>query len=338
MKDLQKIITAALTAGILLCLCSCGKPAEQTQITVQTEPSAEVTTVQTTATEALAPIIQQREPEVFDEPAINAENAANFRDLLADLVYAYEYPSENDDETIQEDLDAIQQISELDHELACSIVDNWRSVFLDADYPLYYYQGEDNAPELEGSGIQNSSSHAIVILGYELSNGLMQDELIGRLNAAASLADAYPETLIVCSGGVTGVNNTQGNTEAGLMRDYLIDECGIDPSRIFVDERALTTADNATNTFAMLRANDVHSITIVTSSYHMRWGQAVYNVVASLYQSRIDYHIESVANYCYDTEPSLYYYSRGDRFAAHQIGEILSLPEQYLQELPSVFN
>jgi hypothetical protein len=88
----------------------------------------------------------------------------------------------------------------------------------------------------------------------------------------------------------------------------------------------------------MLRENDVHSITIVTSGYHVKWGQAVYNVVAALYSSRVDYDIVSISNYCYDTEPEYEIYRLGDRFAAHQIGEILGLSESALQSIPSVFN
>ena len=332
----NKIIATILTAGVILSLSACSNPVTETSAA---ETQATSTQVQETAgtTEALAPVIQQREPEVFDEPAIDAANHGNFITLLGDLVWAYETPADTDDETIDQDLAAIREVSEADYELATLITDNWRQVFLDPSYTLYYYQGEDNAPEVAGAGIPNSASHAIVILGYELSNGAMQDELVGRLETAASLAHAYPETIIVCSGGVTGPNNTAGNTEAGLMRDYLVEECGIDAARIFTDERALTTADNAANTFAMLRANDVHSITIVTSSYHMRWGQAVYNVVAALYESRIDYNIESIANYCYDTEPAYDYYARGDRFAARQIAELLGISESSIQSLPSVF-
>lgn len=340
---IRKVITILAASLFVLPLYSCANPEETATSSAEMSSTETVETLiestqETTSAEVLAPVIQPREPDVFDQPAISDENALNFASLLEDLVWAYESPTGESAASIDSDLTAIQSVSELDYELATSIVDNWNEVFLDPDYQIYYYQGSDMAPEVAGAGITNSSSHAIVILGYELQNGQMQDELIGRLDAAASLADAYPDTLIFCSGGATGANNSAGNTEAGLMRDYLIDECGIDPARVIVDERAMTTAENALNTFAMMRDNGVHSMTIVTSSYHIRWGQAVYNVVASLYCSRIDYNIESVANYCYDTEPSVYVYSRGDRFAAHQIGEILDLSSELLNSLPSVYN
>lgn len=276
-------------------------------------------------------------PFTLRERSITEENDENFITLLTDLVYAYEYPADTDEAQIADDLQAIKEISEADYELALSIADNWKEVFLDPGYTLYMYQGEDGAPELKEAGITNTKKHAIVILGYELYNGQMQDELVGRLTAAASLANAYPETIIVCSGGVTGPNNTEGNTEAGLMQDYLIEQCGIDPDRIFIDARALTTADNAVNTFEIIGQQGVESVTIVTSSYHMRWGQAVYHTVAELMYIDSGYQVRSIANYCYDVEPSVEVYKAGDRFAAYQIGEIIGLSKDQVGRLPSFY-
>lgn len=334
--NFKKIAAVTMAAGLMLTCCACTDTTEETFLTEQTETIYE--SVPTQTFEPLAPVIQPREPGLFDEPAIDPDNADNFSHLLSVLVYAYESPDEETDAAIDGVLADIENVSQADGELARRIFDNWYNVFIDPDYTLNLYQGVDNAPELEGSGIPDRPSHAIVILGYELSNGAMQNELVGRLDAAASLAHAYPQTLIVCSGGATGPNNTEGNTEAGLMRDYLVEQCGIDSSRVLTDDRAMTTADNALNTFAMLRDHDVHSFTIVTSSYYMRWGQAVYNVVAALYSSRLGYDIESISNYCYDTEPAYDYYARGDRFAARQIGEIISLPQELIDSLPSVYN
>ena len=333
----KQIIASILAAGVILSSAACGKPSEETSAPAERTAAATESSQITETEEPLVPIIQPREPSLFDEPAIDPGNAQNISHLMTVLVNAYESPNEETDAAIDEALSNIQAISEADYELALNIMNNWCEVYLDPGYTLNMYLGEDNAPELASSGIPDSASHAIVILGYELSNGQMQDELVGRLEAAASLAHAYPQTFIVVSGGATGPNNTQGNTEAGLMRDYLVETCGIDPARILADERALTTADNALNTFAMLRENDVHSITIVTSSYHMRWGQVDYNVVAALYANRLGYDIESISNYCYDTEPAYDYYARGDRFAARQICEILGVPTEYINEIPSPF-
>ena len=122
------------------------------------------------------------------------------------------------------------------------------------------------------------------------------------------------------------------------MQDYLIEECGINPDRIFIDARALTTADNAVNTFEIIGQQGVESVTIVTSSYHMRWGQAVYHTVAELMYIDSGYQVSSIANYCYDVAPSVEVYKAGDRFAAYQIGEIIGLSKDQVSRLPSFFD
>lgn len=348
----RKLTALALITAVMLSVSSCGnagknessyaETAENTTVVTapatETEAPAATSPTATESTAATATETKEYIPFTLRDRSISEENDDNFITLLTDLVYAYESPDASDSENIAADLEAIREVSETDYVLALSIADNWQEVFLDPGYGLYMYQGEDCAPELKNSGITNSDKHAIVILGYELYNGEMQAELAGRLDAAASLANAYPETLIVCSGGVTGPNNTQGNTEAGLMRDYLVDQCGIDPDRIFIDERALTTADNAVNSFEIIGRQGVDSITIVTSSYHMRWGQAVYHTVAQLMYMDSGYKITSIANYCYDVEPSVYVYRAGDRFAAYQIGEIIGLSREQVEKLPSFYD
>ena len=204
-------------------------------------------------------------------------------------------------------------------------------------YPLYLYQGDPMAPELADAGIPDSSDHAIVVLGYELLDGEMQTELVGRCETAAAVARAYPKTIIVCSGGATGDNNPEHHTEAGLIKAYLVENCGIEDARIFTDEEAMTTAENAVNSFRIMQENGVHSMTIVTSVYHMRWGQAVYHLLAELYSREQHYEIRSIANYCYDVEPSVEMYRAGDRIAVFQIAGILELPEEIIRSLPSFF-
>ena len=263
--------------------------------------------------------------------AVAPDNEENFRDYLLHLLEAYTSKDEgvSYDDQLQDDLEAIRAVSEDNFTMALKIGDIWDEVFMDDDYELYIY-GQDDPAQI---GIGGGSDHAIVVLGYELMNGQMQDELKGRCDAAAALAEALPDSIIICSGGATGPNNREGNTEAGLMRDYLTEECGIDPARIYIDEDALTTAENAVNSFSIMRANDIHCMTIVTSVYHMRWGQADYQTLAYIYSQDMDYDIGSVANFCYDVEPSVDMYRYGAHFAVWQIASIIGLSEQTVQSL-----
>ena len=267
-------------------------------------------------------------------PPITAENAANVGALLSDLVSAYEKPAEEDSAKIEADLEAIRAVDEGDFAVAKGIADHWSSVYLDPDYRLYLHQGEEKAAELVDSGIPDSSTHAIVVLGYQLQNGEMQPELKGRCEAAAAVARQFPNTILVVSGGATGDNNPQGHTEAGLMKAYLTGQCGIDAARIFMDERAMTTQENAVNTLNILRENRVKSMTIVTSVYHQRWGQAVYNAIAELYRQQYGYPVEIVGNYSYDIMTDEPMYRNDAQIAVRQIAGILELPTSVIQELP----
>ena len=262
------------------------------------------------------------------QQAISADNSANFSKLLDDLVSAYQTPESVGEREIEADLAAIRAVSEWDYELADAIAGHWRRVWLDPDYRLYLYHGEERAEELLGTGIPDSPSHAIVVLGYELQDGEMQPELKGRCEAAAAVARAFPRTILVCSGGATGDNNPEGHTEAGLMKAYLTGVCGIEPGRIFIDERAMSTQDNAVNSLRIMQENGVHSMTIVTSDYHQRWGQVVYNAAAALCRQREGYSVEILGNYCYEIEPSVELYRHGDQLAAMQIAGILEIPRE----------
>ncbi|MBR0226816.1 MAG: YdcF family protein [Clostridia bacterium] len=233
--------------------------------------------------------------------------ATAFDTLLDDLMAAYDAKTR-----IAED------VKLLDDDIARSVADHWKKVYLD-DYRLYLY-GQDDPAKLPITG-----RHAFVVLGYELKNGQMTDELKGRCDAAAAAAKAFPDSILVCSGGATGGNNPHGNTEAGQMRKYLVNTCGIAEERIFTDKRAMTTTENAVNTLKILREQGVESMTIVTSSYHQRWGQVLYNAMAAKYRQAYGYSVEIIGNFCYDVEPSNPMFRADAKIAISQLKSILAI-------------
>ena len=270
-------------------------------------------------------------------PPVSEANGRNAAQLLADLVSAVEAPAAGDDERIEADLAAIRAVNKKDHELLKAVADHWRQVYLDPGYELNLYRAGGDAAELTAAGVPDSPSHAIVVLGYELRDGAMQPELEGRCEAAAAAARALPNAILVCSGGATGENNPDRNTEAGLMKAYLTERCGVEAARIYIDEEAMTTQENAVNTFRILQEKGVKTMTIVTSSYHQRWGQTVYHTVAELYRRRHGYSVEIVGNYSLDREPDVPMYAMDARIAAFQIAGILELPDEARSSLPSFF-
>ena len=251
-------------------------------------------------------------------PALGAEApgaqetkpAVTWEKLSDDLLEAY-------DSVRRIDADA----AAMDDRVAAAVVEHWKKVYLDPDYRLCLL-GRDDPALLPVRG-----RHAFVVLGYQLRNGEMTDELRGRCDAAAAAARAFPESVLVCTGGATGGNNPEGHTEAGLMKDYLTQTHGIAPERVFTDEQALTTAENAVNTFAILRRQGIGTITVVTSSYHQRWGQVLYNAMAARYRFELDYPVELIGNYCFDVPSSDLYYART---ALSQLKTILNLTREEL--------
>ena len=262
---------------------------------------------------------------------VTTENARNFGTLLMDLVRAYETPSEEDEQTIAEDLDVIRSLSEDDYLVAQALTDTWREIYLNPDYRLFIY-GKDDPAELQEYGVVNSPRQAIVILGYALADGEMQPELIRRCDAAADLARAFPDAILVCSGGATGKNNPDKHTEAGLMKEYLTETCGISASRIHIDEEALTTVENVRNTFDILQKQNIQTMTIVTSQYHQRRSQALYGVMAEICRLQRGYSVRSVGNYCYEIEASSNLPDA--RLAIQGMVELLHLPKDTVPLTP----
>ena len=268
--------------------------------------------------------------------SISRQNAGHFGTLLIDLLHAYEAPSEGDDQRIDDDVTAIAQNSADDGKLAQAIAEHWRQVYLDSSYPMYLYDGSERATTLEQSSLTDSAEHAFVVLGFELEDGKMTDELKGRCEAAAAAARSFPSALLFCSGGATGHNNPKKHTEAGLMKAYLVDKCGIDAGRIFTDEEAMTTLQNAVNTFRMMQAAGIKTFTVVTSSYHQRWGQVIYNAMAEMYRLTGTYDARLVAIYSFDT-PAPDRYAHDDRFAARQLTSLLNLPDSVVEDMKKAF-
>ena len=211
-----------------------------------------------------------------------------------------------------------------DNELAVFIAGKWNEIYFNPDYRLYI-EGRDDPETLPVSG-----KHAFVVLGFELENGEMRDELKARCEAAATAAETFPSSILVCSGGATGENNPEGRTEAGLMKEYLVQDCGIAPERVCIDESAMTTLDNAVNTFTILRSQGIDTITIVTSSYHQRRANILYETLAEIYRRTEGVSITVAGNYGCEAQAPKELEKHDARIAAMQLDEMLTkfLPEE----------
>lgn len=147
-------------------------------------------------------------------------------------------------------------------------------------------------------GLENSGKLCLIVLGFQLNpDGSMQEELVGRLQTALKSAEKYPESYILCTGGSTGSGNT-GVTEAGAMAQWLT-ERGIAEDRILVENRALTTSQNAMFSYQILTRDcpEVTQAAIISSDYHIPWGTVLFQTQFLLG----DHPLTLVSNAAYPT-------------------------------------
>ena len=225
------------------------------------------------------------------------ENLPLFRMLLDRLDTDEKEPAAADRAETENILAEIRRVNKADYEVGRAITDHWFGTVRNSGYRRFTYRGEETAVPLERSGLDFSGKHAFVVMGYQLQDGEMKAELTGRCDAAAAAACSFPDAVLICTGGATGMNNPEERTEAGEMKKYLTRTCGIDARRIFTDEAAMTTLENALNTFRILKQEGVHRITIVTSDYHQLWAQVLFNAVAAVWKTAAGYEVSIVGNY-----------------------------------------
>ena len=202
--------------------------------------------------------------------ALGEEEKSPAQALIERAVVTYAAYGETDTES----LDALK---ELDPALA----DKWAAV-------MDIWQTPVEVNETLPDDLPGDDSLCLVVLGFQLNpDGTMRDELIQRLTVALECSRQYPNAFIVCTGGGTAPNAPEA-TEAGRMAAWLI-ENGVDEARVFVENRSMTTAQNAIFTFQILAENapQVKQLAIISSDYHIFTGALLFGAQAVLTDSDI---------------------------------------------------
>ena len=133
------------------------------------------------------------------------------------------------------------------------------------------------------ASLPDTDELCFVVLGFQLNpDGTMRDELLARLAVALRCAQKYPHALIVCTGGGTAAEDETA-TEAGRMAEWLL-ENGVEPERVIVEDKSVTTAQNAIYTFDILEKSypQVKELVIVSSDYHIATGTLLFGAEAIL--------------------------------------------------------
>lgn len=103
----------------------------------------------------------------------------------------------------------------------------------------------------------------VLVLGLALENGKPTADLISRLDTAESYWRANPESSLVLTGGNP---DQSGRTEAGVMRDILL-ERGVSEEALILEDRARTTKDNFRNAARLIDPDE--PVVLISSNYHM---------------------------------------------------------------------
>lgn len=104
----------------------------------------------------------------------------------------------------------------------------------------------------------------LIVLGARVENDGPSPALNRRLNAVMAVLDDHPDAFIIASGG-QGADEPM--SEARCIRDELVKR-GVDPSRILLEEKSATTAENLAFSAALM--DDLSAPTgIITNNYHV---------------------------------------------------------------------
>ena len=194
-----------------------------------------------------------------------AEDGAFVRTLIERLVVSYAAYGQRDERTLSE-------LAAKDSALA----DQWTRI-------MDLWEGQVQVYDALPDGLPEDDTLCLVALGFQLNpDGTMREELIERLKVLKAASEKYPRAMIVCTGGGTATNAPTA-TEAGAMADWLLEQ-GVDPERVLVEDKSLTTAQNAIYSFDLLgeRCPQATQIAIISSDYHIATGALLFGAEAIL--------------------------------------------------------
>ena len=203
-------------------------------------------------------------------PAAQAAEETNPQQLLG----AY---CANDSEKIESCLDALEAESPAEGALWRRIMTDWARLN-EAGFEDHRVLPDD---------LPQDDSLCIVVFGYGLgADGSIQPELEDRLYVALNAARQYPNAYVAVTGGQT--SEVAGVTEGGQMAAWLRAQ-GVAESRLIVEDQALSTTQNAANTYKLLTSAypQAKTLAVVTSDYHVACAGVLLQIWSD-YQSQVN--------------------------------------------------
>lgn len=109
----------------------------------------------------------------------------------------------------------------------------------------------------------NKDSEAIIVLGAGVKDdGTPSDILVDRLKTAIEVYNSGACSKFILSGD----NGQVGYNEVKAMKDYIMDNCDVEESNVYLDHAGFSTYDS------IYRASDIFEVKnaiIVTNEYHL---------------------------------------------------------------------
>lgn len=183
----------------------------------------------------------------------------------------------NDSGKIESCLDALEAESPAEGALWRRIMTDWARLN-EAGFEDHWVLPDD---------LPQDDSLCIVVFGYGLgADGSIQPELEDRLYVALNAARQYPDAYVAVTGGQT--SEVAGVTEGGQMAAWLRAQ-GVAESRLIVEDQALSTTQNAANTYKLLTSAypQVKTLAVVTSDYHVACAGVLLQIWSD-YQSQVN--------------------------------------------------
>lgn len=123
----------------------------------------------------------------------------------------------------------------------------------------------ESACMIRAANRRANSDATVIVLGCRVYGENASLSMIERLNAAGKYLLENEDTICILSGGQGEGENI---SEAECMYRYLVEE-GIDPKRLYKEERSTSTRENLSYSQQLIKEQGLNpTIAIVTSEYH----------------------------------------------------------------------
>lgn len=118
-------------------------------------------------------------------------------------------------------------------------------------------------------GSKDENADILLILGCRVKGDTAEDTLKMRIERAREYLEKHPDTIAIACGGI--VHDDQTKSEAEVIKDSLV-SCGIQESRIILEDKSLTTKQNFINAKAIIenmKDEKTFTIAFLSSDFHL---------------------------------------------------------------------